>query len=333
MTDVQTAPAPEGSTTKPKRRINLGFDKYSGLYVWGLLVVIFALWIPDLFLQVSTFKQVLTFQAIAAIVALGVIMPIAAGAFDLTIAGTLTVSVCFTAWALNSHHGIVFAAGGSLILGVIVGLANSLVVVKLKVDSFIGTLGMSSILIAVAYMITDSSQIVLSTGGYAPFFEFARTEIFGLPRSVYYAAGIALFFWWILEYTPGGRYLYAVGGNPVASRLAGVRVARVITIAFITSGVTSAFAGIVYLSTIGTATPDSGSGYLLPAFSAVFLGATQIRPGRVNVLGTLVAIFLLATGVTGLQLAGAPSYVTQLFNGAALIIAVALASRTARRQG
>jgi ribose transport system permease protein len=70
----------------------------------------------------------------------------------------------------------------------------------------------------------------------------------------------------------------------------------------------------------------------LPAFSAVFLGATQIRPGRVNVVGTLVAILLLATGVNGLQLAGAPSYVTQLFNGAALIVAMALAARTARRR-
>ncbi len=329
MTDVQTAP----EAAKAKRRINLGFDKYSGLYVWAALIIIFALWIPDLFLQVSTFKQVVTFQAIAAIVALGLIIPVAAGAFDLTVAGTLTVSVCWTAWALANHYGVVVAAGGALILGILVGLLNSLVVVKLKVDSFIGTLGMSSILIAVAYMITNSSQIVLSTEGYAPFFEFAREEIFGLPRSVYYAAAIAVFFWWILEYTPGGRYLYAVGGNPVASRLAGVRVGRIVMLSFVASGLTSAFAGIVYLSTIGTATPDSGSGYLLPAFSAVFLGATQIRPGRVNVLGTLVAIFLLATGVTGLQLAGAPSYVTELFNGAALIIAVALAARTARRRG
>ena len=329
MTDLQTAP----EATKPKRRINLGFDKYSGLYVWAALILVFSLWIPDLFLQVSTFKQVLTFQAIAAIVALGLIIPVAAGAFDLTVAGTLTVSVCWTAWALINHHGVVVAAGGALILGIIVGLLNSLVVVKLKVDSFIGTLGMSSILIAVAYMITNSSQIVLSTEGYAPFFEFAREEIFGLPRSVYYAAVIAALFWWILEYTPGGRYLYAVGGNPVASRLAGVRVGRIVMLSFVASGLTSAFAGIVYLSTIGTATPDSGSGYLLPAFSAVFLGATQIRPGRVNVLGTLVAIFLLATGVTGLQLAGAPSYVTELFNGAALIIAVALAALTARRRG
>lgn len=329
MTDLQTAT----EATKPKRRINLGFDKYSGLYVWAALILVFSLWIPDLFLQVSTLKQVLTFQAIAAIVALGLIIPVAAGAFDLTVAGTLTVSVCWTAWALVNHHGVVVAAGGALILGIIVGLLNSLVVVKLKVDSFIGTLGMSSILIAVAYMITNSSQIVLSTEGYAPFFEFAREEIFGLPRSVYYAAAIAALFWWILEYTPGGRYLYAVGGNPVASRLAGVRVGRIVMLSFVASGLTSAFAGIVYLSTIGTATPDSGSGYLLPAFSAVFLGATQIRPGRVNVLGTLVAIFLLATGVTGLQLAGAPSYVTELFNGAALIIAVALAARTARRRG
>lgn len=327
MSEIQ-----EVEVAAPRRRINFGFDKYSGIYVWALLVLIFALWIPDLFLQTSTLKQVLTFQAISAIVALGLILPVAAGAFDLTIAGTLTVAVCFTAWALTSGYGIVVAAGGSILIGVVIGLVNSLVVVKLKVDSFIGTLGMSSILIAIAYMITDSSQIVLSTSGYAPFFEFARTELFGLPRSVYFAALIALLFWWILEYTPGGRYLYAVGGNPVASRLAGVRVGRVTMVAFIASGVTSAFAGIVYLATIGTATPDSGSGYLLPAFSAVFLGATQIRPGRVNVPGTLVAIFLLATGVTGLQLAGAPSYVTQLFNGAALIIAVALASRTARRQ-
>ena len=322
----------EAETAAPRRRINLGFDKYSGLYVWALLILIFSLWIPDLFLQGSTFKQVLSFQAISAIVALGLILPVAAGAFDLTIAGALTVSVCWTAWALANHYGGVGAAGGALLIGVLIGLANYLVVVKLQVNSFIGTLGMSSILVAIAYMITNSQQIVLSTQGYAPFFEFAREEILGLPRSVYYAAVLAVIFWWVLEYTPFGRYLYAIGGNPIAARLAGVRVGRITMIAFIISATTASFGGIVYLSTIGTATPDSGSGYLLPVFSAVFLGATQIRPGRVNVLGTLVAIFLLATGVTGLQLAGAPGYVTELFNGLALIVAVALASRTANKR-
>jgi ribose transport system permease protein len=333
MTDVQTAPAPDGATAKPKRRINLGFDKYSGLYVWALLVVIFALWIPDLFLSWDNFRTILSFQAISTIVALGLIIPVAAGAFDLTIAGALTVSAVFTGWALLDHRGVVFACTGALLIGVVIGLANALVVVKFKVDSFIGTLGMSSILAAVAYMISGGGQLVLPEAGYAPFLDFARQQWFGISASVYYAGALAVVIWWMLEYTPGGRYLYAVGGNPVAARLAGVKVGRIIMLSFIASAVVASFAGIVYLSQNANGAPDSGTNYLLPAFSAVFLGATQIRPGRVNVVGTLVAILLLATGVTGLQLAGAPTYVTQLFNGAALIIAMALAARTARRRG
>jgi ribose transport system permease protein len=333
MTDTATAPAPAPTPeAKPKRRINLGFDKYSGLYVWGLLVIIFALWIPDLFLSWDNFRTILSFQAISTIVALGLIVPVAAGAFDLTIAATLTVSAVFTAWALLDHRGVVFACAGALIIGVVIGLANALVVVKFKVDSFIGTLGMSSILAAVAYMISGGGQLVLPEDGYYPFLDFARTQWFGISASVYYAGILAAIIWWVLEYTPAGRYLYAVGGNPVAARLAGVKVGRIITMSFVSSAVVCSFAGIVYLAQNANGAPDSGTNYLLPAFSAVFLGATQIRPGRVNVLGTIVAILLLATGVTGLQLAGAPTYVTQLFNGAALIIAMALAARTARRR-
>lgn len=331
MTDVQTAPAAEEA--KPKKRFNFGIDKYSGIYVWALLVIVFSLWIPDLFLNLDNFRTILSFQAISTIVALGLIIPVAAGAFDLTIAATLTVGAVFTAWALLNHYGVVIAVGGALLIGAIIGLANALVVVKLKVDSFIGTLGMSSILAALAYMISGGGQLVLPEAGYYPFLDFARAQWFGISASVYYAAVLAVIIWWILEYTPGGRYLYAVGGNPVAARLAGVKVGRITTLAFVASAVVATFAGVVYLAQNANGAPDSGANYLLPAFSAVFLGATQIRPGRVNVLGTIVAILLLATGVTGLQLAGAPTYVTQLFNGVALIVAMALAARTARRRG
>lgn len=331
MTDAQTAPAAEDAAPR-KKRFNFGFDKYSGIYVWALLVIIFSLWIPDLFLNLDNFKTILSFQAISTIVALGLIIPVAAGAFDLTIAATLTVGAVFTAWALLGHYGLWIAVGGALIIGVLIGLANALVVVRLKVDSFIGTLGMSSILAALAYMISGGGQLVLPEAGYYPFLDFVRTQWFGLSASVYYAAILAVIIWWILEYTPGGRYLYAVGGNPVAARLAGVKVGRITTLAFVASAVIATFAGIVYLAQNANGAPDSGVNYLLPAFSAVFLGATQIRPGRVNVVGTIVAILLLATGVTGLQLAGAPTYVTQLFNGVALIVAMALAARTARRR-
>jgi ribose transport system permease protein len=334
MSDTTTKAPEAGAPEQRKRKkINFGFDRFSGIYVWAILVVIFALWIPDLFLSWDNFTTILTFQAISTIVALGLIVPVAAGAFDLTIANTLTVSACFTAWALLNHKGLLFAVVGAFVVGIVIGLANALVVVKLKVDSFIGTLGMSSILAAVAYMISGGGQEVLPEAGYYPFLDFARTQWFGISASVYYAAILAVIIWWILEYTPGGRYLYAVGGNPTAARLAGVKVGRIVMLSFVTSAIVATFAGIVYLAQNANAAPDSGANYLLPAFSAVFLGATQIRPGRVNVLGTIVAILLLATGVTGLQLAGAPTYVTQLFNGAALIIAMALAARTARRRG
>ena len=113
MTDVQTAPAPEGATTQPRRRVNLGFDRFSGIYVWAVLVVIFSLWIPDLFLQWDNAKTILSFEAISTIVALGLIVPVAAGAFDLTIASTMTVASCFTAWSLLNHKGVVFACGGA----------------------------------------------------------------------------------------------------------------------------------------------------------------------------------------------------------------------------
>jgi ribose transport system permease protein len=202
---------------------------------------------------------------------------------------------------------------------------NSLIVVRLHVDSFIGTLGMSSILLAGTEWITGGGQIA---NGISPSFTaIGQKQLFGLPLPVFYMVALAIVLWWLLEYTPVGRYLYGIGGNPQAARLAGIRIGRITTGAFLLSGLVAAFSGVVLAAQLGSASPDVGGPYLLPAFSAVFLGATQVFPGRVNVPGTLIAIFLLATGVKGLQLAGAPAYINDLFNGAALIIAVALAAR------
>lgn len=313
-----------------KRRLKLGLDRFSGLYVWGALIVIFGLWVPDLFMTVTNARIIAGSQAITAIVALGLIVPIACGAFDLSVAGTLGLSVCVVIWMQSNGHGWVAGILAALLIGLLVGVINATVVVKLRVDSFIATLGMSSILAAAAYAVTGGTQIF--TGVSPDFLKFGQKIVFGLPLPVFYMIFLGIVVWWLLEYTPIGRYLYAVGGNAQAARLAGVRVDRITTGAFVLSSLVASFAGIVLAAQLGSASPGVGTSYLLPAFSAVFLGATQIRPGRVNVLGTLVAIFLLATGVKGLQLVGTPSYVSDLFNGLALIIAVALASRTTRRK-
>ena len=338
--DKQTTTEPDvereaGSHAAPSRRklaSVLGLDRFSGLYVWAALILIFSLWVPSLFDTATNVRIIAGSQAITAMVAMGLIVPVACGAFDLSIAGTLGVSTCVVIWFQANHHGWFLGIIVALLIGLLVGAVNSLIVVRLHVDSFIGTLGMSSILLAGTEWITGGSQIA---NGVSPTFtKIGQNQLFGLPLPVFYMIALAIVLWWLLEYTPAGRYLYGIGGNPQAARLAGIRTGRITTSAFLLSGLVAAFAGVILASQLGSASPDVGGPYLLPAFSAVFLGATQVFPGRVNVPGTLIAIFLLATGVKGLQLAGAPSYINDLFNGAALIIAVALAARAhaARRK-
>jgi ribose transport system permease protein len=333
-TDIEGAPGTPGAPhhgKKTRRSFNFGLDRFSGLYVWAVLIIVFSLWVPDLFPTTQNFRIIASSQATAAIVALGLLVPVACGVFDLSIAGTLAVSETLVIWMQTNGHGTFLGIVLGLAAGLVVGLVNAFVVIKLRVDSFIATLGMSSILLAVVLGLTDGA-FLSGKGGGGAFTSFGQNKLWGLPLPVFYMLGLALILWWLLEYTPVGRYLYGIGGNPQAARLAGVRVNRITTGAFATSGVLAAFAGVVLAAELGSANPSVGDGYLLPAFSAVFLGATQIRPGRVNVLGTLIAIFLLATGVKGLQLAGAPNYIEALFNGAALIIAVALSARTSMRK-
>jgi ribose transport system permease protein len=312
-----------------RRRPNLGLDRFSGLYVWIAVIALFALWIPDTFMTQGNFRIIAGDQAITAMLAIGLIVPLAAGVFDLSIAGIMGFSVAMVSYQLSQGVSTPIAVVTTLLCGALIGAVNGFVVVKLKVDSFIATLGMSSILLAGTYWFTDGKQI---TEGFTDgFLDLGSKPFLGLPLPFFYMIGVAAVMYVVLEKTPLGRYFYATGGNRQAARLAGLRVERIMFGALMTSATIAAFTGVVLAAKLGTAAPDIGPSYLLPAFSAVFLGSTQIRAGRVNVLGTLIAIYLLATGVKGLQLAGAPSFVNDLFNGLALIVAVALAARTARR--
>jgi len=314
---------------QPGRRLTLGFDRFSGLYVWAALILLFAIWIPHTFLTTNNFQITAGNQAITAMLALGLIIPLSAGVFDLSFAGMAGVSVCITAWVQTHGQSPLVAALAAIAAGAVVGAVNGFIVVALRVNSFIATLGMSSLLLAVAYWITNGQQI--TSGFNQSFLNFGTSTFLGLAYPFYVMLGLAIIIYIVIEYLPVGRYLYAVGGNAQAARLAGVRVNRIVFGSLFTSAVVAGLTGVVLCAELGVASSDTGPSYLLPAFSAVFLGSTMIRPGRVNVIGTLIAIYLLATGIDGLQLAGAPVYVTDLFNGGALIIAVALAARSHRR--
>jgi ribose transport system permease protein len=164
------------------------------------------------------------------------------------------------------------------------------------------------------------------------FTNIADRQPFGIPIVFIYALVVAIGVWYVLEHTPLGRRIYAVGANRDAARLAGVRTGRYLFWTFVATGVFASLAGVLAAAKIGSVSSDLGPPYLLPAFAAAFLGTTQFKLGRFNVWGTMLALYLLATGVKGLQLAGGELWITDLFNGVALIGAVSLAVISQKRR-
>lgn len=315
-------------STAPKRRPvvpiskTLSFTRISGLYVWGVVFAIFALWVPDTFLSGATWENIAASQAVTALVTLGLLFPLAAGVYDLAIGQTVGISAILSAYLVTHGLDAYTALAVVLGLGLVIGLVNALLVVGIGINSFIATLGVSSVLVAMIGATSNRQQII---GLPSAMEQFGTGEVFGIPLPVIYLAVFALIAWYALDHTPYGRYLYAIGGGSEAARLAGVPTRALVAGALVLSSVIAAFAGYVVTGKLGAGSPDVGGGYLLPAYAAAFLGATQIRPGRFNVVGTLIAVYLLATGVTGLQLAGAQFWVTDLFNGVVLVLALSLA--------
>lgn len=294
--------------------------KYSGVLIFGLIILVFGIWTPDTFLTMTNLRSVLASQAIVAILAIGLLFPLAAGAFDLSAAVNLGFCAVLCG-SLMTEAGmpVVVAAVITVCAGAAVGAFNGVLVAVVGIDSFIATLGTTSLL-------TAGSQIIAGGTYIGPFPDsFSRLtsgEVLTLPVIVVYLLVFALTAWYALEHTPLGRRIYAIGANAEAARLTGVNTSRLVFGSLVTSGLTAGVAGVLLASTLGSVSASLGPEYLLPAFAAAFLGTTQLKPGRFNVWGTMLAIFLLGTGVQGLQLVGGAVWVTALFNGVALIVAV-----------
>jgi ribose transport system permease protein len=217
-----------------------------------------------------------------------------------------------------------------LIASLLVGFVNGLLVTYFRIDSFIATMGTGTLLYGVTNWYTNGEQIVGM--GLPDSFTGLTQIVHGIPLPAVYVAVIAAALWVVTERLPVGRNLYVIGANVRAAELTGIHVRRHVMGAFIVAGLLSAFAGIVLGSILQTGTPSVGPEYLLPAFAGSLLGATSIKPGRVNVIGTLLSVLVLAFSFSGVQQLGAPFYVQFFFNGSILIVAVGLSVYAAQRR-
>jgi len=303
--------------------IRLGFDRFSAIYLWIAFLIIFGILSPHIFLTSSTLHLVASEQAVSGIMAIAILIPITCGQFDLSIGANANLTgIVAVVVQINWHWSAGLAVLLGIAVGALIGIVNGFLVVKIKINSFIATLAMGSILSAFVVIVTNSNQPppVTSTA----WNDLSQISVGGYQIVVVYPLVLGLLTWWLLDYTPLGRYFYAIGGNAESARLAGVRVGRWTWTSLIISGAIAGFAGILYTSLSGPSL-TFGSTLLLPAFAAAFLGSTQLQPGKFNIWGTLIAIYVLATGVEGLQLVSGQQWLGDMFNGVALIVAVGLA--------
>jgi ribose transport system permease protein len=298
-----------------------GLDRFSAVYVWVVLIIIFSLSLPHLFPTTLTVTNIASSQVVVGMVTIGLLFSLSAGVFDLSIGYNVSVVSIFLAILLEHHYGMAEAILLSLCLAIAIGVCNGFVVVVLGIDSFIGTLATSSILEAMAIWFSNNGTLV---GLPTSLTRLAIAQPWGIPIGVFYLFVLSVVAWYVLDHTPFGRRLHAVGRGKEASRLAGIHTSRSIFLALVITAAVAGLAAVVQTGTVGAASSTIGPDLLLPAFAGAFLGATQVHPGRPNVWGAIIATYLLATGTTGLELMGAASWVTYMFNGVALLLAVGL---------
>jgi ribose transport system permease protein len=268
------------------------------------LIIFFSLLLPDTFPTWLNARSILADKAIIALLSLAATLPMMAGRIDLTV-GFGIVIWHILAISLQVKYGVPWPLAIVIVIacGALIGLINGLLVEVAQIDSFIATLGIGTILYALALWHTDGRQIV---GSLSPgFLAINSTAVFGIPIPAIYVLILAIVLWIVSERLPIGRHIYAIGANEKAAALNGIPVRAYVI-------------GVL--------------DYLLPALVGAFLGSTTIKPGRVNIWGTVCGVLILAVGISGIQQLGGAFFVEPLFNGATLVISIALAAFAQRQR-
>jgi ribose transport system permease protein len=307
------------------------FERLALILAWIVVIAVFGALRPQTFFTASNFEGLLGSQAVLVVLTCALLIPLTAGDYDLSVTGTLMLSQMMIG-VLNAEHGwpVIAVIPLCLVMGAFVGLVNGWFVLVFAIDPFIVTLGTGTLLSGIVLWISNSMTLSGISNELIRYVIVDR--LLGVSLAFYYAVALCALTWYFLEFTVVGRRLLFVGQSRTVSRLSGLRVTRLRLGALVASGIMSAGAGILYAGTTGAADPSSGTSFLLPAFAAAFLGSTSVVPGRFNPWGSFVAVYFLATGITGLTLLGVQSFVENLFYGGALVVAVALSQLVRRRE-
>jgi ribose transport system permease protein len=328
VTETRSGRATETSSVAGGRRVLDTTANLGVVVALALMIIAFSIALPHTFPTVGNLQTIVNSSGVVMLLALAATIPLRAGDFDLSIAGTMVVSAAVVAQLSANGVNWILAVVIALIIGLAIGGVNALLIVGLGLNGFVATLGTLTALEGLGQLISGGAVLtnvpphLVSVTTYA---------IGGIQALAWLTWIVAIVLWYVFERTPAGRYLLFVGGSPRAAKLAGLEVARIRSGAFLSCGLLAALAGVLFAGSIASVDTTVAGQYLLQPYAAAFLGATTIAVGRFNALGTVVGLYLLDVGIAGLQLFGANQWVTDFFNGMALIAAIAFAKLAGRR--
>ncbi|MDP4151914.1 MAG: ABC transporter permease [Bacillota bacterium] len=308
---------------RPLRRFNLLDMPTAGMIFAVLVVLCLGLDIANpAFLSrynLSTLSRSISFTTI---VAFGQTLVLLTGGIDLSVAGVAGMSGILSAWLMvNTKINPFVCILMIIILAFISGCINGLLVAKVNMVPFIVTLATGSIFTGVIYVVTRGSPIM----GIPPSATMLGQGMIGpLPLPTLFMIILGLIGMYMLKYTPFGRYIYAVGGNERAARIAGVKVAKVTILVYGISAVMAAIAGILITCRLGTAQPSVGAAWVMPSVTAACIGGTSLAGGRGGILGAIVGGIFMGVVSNAIVILAISPYWEQVITGIVILIAIAI---------
>lgn len=325
---------PGGRASSVRRAATLrhALEAYALTGILLALVGFFSLWpkTSEIFFTTANLRVLLSSQAVVAVVALAVLIPLVCLEFDLSVGALTGLATVIAASGFASGLPVLASLLAAIGIPALIGAISGTFVTRVGVDGVIATLGIATLVEGAVHHRTGGLPLT----GDVPreLTDLGAGTVMGVPALFVALAAIAAATHFLLEHTPLGRQLFALGSNKAAARLVGLRVDRLLTLSFVLAGALAGLAGILYVVRAGGTDPLVGPGFLLPAFAAAFLSAASVKPGRYNVPGALIAVYFLAVLNNGMTIAGAAPYVSSYINGAALLLGISAAVLLYRRK-
>jgi ribose transport system permease protein len=324
MTDIKSATAAPGPHARNQRFRDLLARPWAGtamlLIFYVIILVIFTVLSP-FFLSFRNLVSIGTNSSFIGLMAAAGTPLIIAGGLDLSVAAIAGLAGVIVSMGYGAGLNIWVSCVIALLFGGAIGGANGALTNGLKLNPFIVTLGTMSIISGLSLVLTGG----LTNPLMEPSFSWLGSgRIFFIPVPLIIMVVVFAITWWVLAFTPFGRYVYASGGNPDASRMLGIPVDRTQIVLYVASGFAGALAGIIVGAMLGAAAPNAVGDYLLTVIAAIILGGTSLFGGRGSVWGTLLAVLILGTLNNGLTLLNVSSFWQDVTKGAVLLLAVGL---------